>query len=192
MMLYFAGVTALVIASNIIDNSFGNLYFNIITNVTFPFIWGTYSPYSYQVIVLVVTYFLFYKKFQWLSPFMFMFVWGFNDIFYNAYFDAFHIEPLLNGQLPSHIPQGWGVYLGKMLIEGVIMCLGAFMLRLKFDFSYGFTKYFGLTLVICNVIYVLVVGFPTLASAVPVLDFQAGMALIGLMMFMYTSVESRV
>lgn len=166
---------------------------NPLASVGFLFIWGNYQPYSYQVLIFVIFYFVFYPKFRWLSPFVLAFIWGFNDMFYNAYFDFFHLQAFIAGDYPTHIPDGWDRYLMIMAIEFTIMAIGAIVIHLRFNMHYSFAKYFGLGAVIINTVYVGLAWsvFPSLASLGLVDQFQSLFSIVGLLLFMYTSIVSR-
>ena len=187
MVFYFAYATLFLFLYHLGSN---NIYYALTAPVNFLFIWGSYNPYTYQVTMFVFAYFLFYKKFKWLSPFMFMFVWGFNDVFYNVTFDMAHLSALLAGQIPAQMPNGVTVYIEKVMIEALIMIIGATFLHLRFNMSYTFAKYFGLTLIIGGIIWAAIMGFP-IGEIGAVGVYQAFMGITGLLTFMYTAVVSR-
>jgi len=161
------------------------IYYSLTTRVSFQWVWGTYAPYAWDVILFALAYALFYRKFKWFSPFMFMFVWGFNDMLYNVYYDLYHYQWFVSGAL---FPDGEAVYFEKMAIEAGIAIVGLILLRPKLNLKYSFLAYFGLALVIINHVYNGLIGFPIL-NTTPALQFQSFTSVVGLLLFLYSVLQ---
>jgi len=192
-MLYFIVAAFYVMVHGLFYNNPNGIeicIYNVVCYVRFPFIWGTYTAYTYQILIFGGAYFWFYKKFKWKSPFMFMLVWSFSDIFYNVSFYAFHIQETLAGKIPYLVVQeGTEVYLLKTTIECLIFLIAVGFLRPKFDLRPTPIKITGLILIIGALVWNLIMGYPFLGALAPdtlILQIQAFVGSFGLVVFMYS------
>lgn len=156
---------------------------------TFPFIWGGFSPIGYHVLEFVAIYFMFHKKFGWKSPFMFMLVWGFEDVFYNSAYMLTH----LSGAVAYLNMYG---FLEVISIETLIAIIGLWFLHPKLDLSLTFIKIFSVVIFVGINIYLALYGYPSLDDTIPsneilILNFASFVSNAGYLLVMYTILAPR-
>lgn len=164
-ILFFCTTGILAVIGDIVD---GVSLYNSVTNiVAYPFIphlWPVYAPLALLVIEFAAIYFVFYGKFTWRSPFIFLVVWSFSELSYNFMFITAHLQVLFAGQLTVLYPDGAEIFLAKMALYVIAFVVGLVLLRpIKLDWSFSFVKYAAILIIVVETAYNYSIGFPLAA-----------------------------